>query len=332
MIASKLKVDRGENPGFWRTLRLRPASLQKLGIFGACVLLVAVVTIGNSDFLSLGNIENMLSQWAPAGIMAVGMTFVVIAGGFDLSAASIFSLCAVVAAMVGQTQSPALALGCALLVGLACGLSNALLILGIGINPFIATVGSGFVVNGVSLVFTQNAAFIVDNPSFGLLGAGRWNGIPYSGMILIGLMLVAAVVLARTVYGHMVYAVGGNAEASRMSGIPVKLIGGSTYAFLGLCSGLAGFISASQLNSAQSNVDPNLLFDVMTVVVVGGTSLGGGVGSILQTALGIIIVATITNGFVLLDISPFYQDILKGAIILVALSVDIAFKTLRRKD
>ncbi|MGF6905306.1 ABC transporter permease [Paraburkholderia sp. GAS348] len=309
--------------------RFKPYNYQKVGILLASVLLVTIVTIGNADFLSAGNIANMLSQWAPAGIVAVGMTFVVIAGGFDLSVASTFSFAAVVAAFAGQALPPSVAMSCAILVGGVIGLANALLILGIGINPFIATVGSAFVVNGLSFVLTKNAAFIVQASDFSILGSGRFHGIPYSGMLLLGLIFVATLILKRTVYGHMLYAVGGNSEASRLSGIPIKWISSVTYVGLGLCCGLAGFLSASQLSSAQSSVDQNFLFDVMTIVIVGGTSLGGGAGSIFQTTIGLMIVATITNGFVLLDISPFYQDILKGIIILSALTFDSIFKRFR---
>jgi ribose transport system permease protein len=195
------------------------------------------------------------------------------------------------------------------------------------INPFITTVGTGFVINGLSLVVTRNAAFIVSDPAFGILGAGRWHGIPYSGMLLIVLFPIAGLILSRSVYGHMIYAVGGNAEASKLSGIRADLVVASTYILLGAGVGLAGFISASQLNSAQANLDPRILFDVLTIVIVGGTSLGGGVGSIWRTVVGLAIIATITNGFVLLDISPFYQDVIKGLIIVGALILD---STLRR--
>jgi len=309
--------------------RLNSYNYQKIGILLASALLVAMVTIGNADFLSTGNIANMLSQWAPAGIVAVGMTFVVIAGGFDLSVASTFSFAAVVAAFVGQTLPPPIAMSCAILVGGVIGVANALLILGIGINPFIATVGSAFVVNGLSFLLTKNAAFIVQASDFSVLGSGRLHGIPYSGVLFLGLVIVASIILKRTTYGHMLYAVGGNSEASRLSGVPIKRISSLAYVGLGLCCGLAGFLSASQLGSAQSSIDQNFLFDVMTIVIVGGTSLGGGVGSIFQTAIGLVIVSTITNGFVLLDISPYYQDILKGGIILVALTFDNVFKRFR---
>jgi ribose transport system permease protein len=116
--------------------------------------------------------------------------------------------------------------------------------------------------------------------------------------------------------------VGGNPEASKLSGIPADFIIASTYILLGAGVGLSGFISASQLNSAQANLDPRILFDVLTIVIVGGTSLGGGVGSIWRTVVGLVIIATITNGFVLLDVSPFYQDVIKGLIIVGALILD----------
>jgi ribose transport system permease protein len=301
--------------------------LQEYGVSVAALLLVIIVAIGNPAFLSLGNINNMLSQWSPAGIMAIGMTLVILAGGFDLSISSGFSFCAVIAAILGQQTSPILALMGAIAAGTAIGFVNAVLISIFKINPFITTVGTGFIINGLSVVVTRNAAFIVSDPAFGVLGAGRWHGIPYSGMLLIALFPIAGLVLSRSIYGHMIYAVGGNPEASKLSGIPAGLIVASTYILLGSGVGLSGFISASQLNSAQANLDPRILFDVLTIVIVGGTSLGGGVGSIWRTVVGLVIIATITNGFVLLDISPFYQDVIKGLIIVGALILD---STLRR--
>jgi ribose transport system permease protein len=297
-------------------------SLQDYGVALAALLLVVIVATGNPAFLSPANINNMLSQWSPAGIMAIGMTLVILAGGFDLSISSGFAFCAVIAAIIGQQTSPILALLGSIAAGTVIGSINATLVSVFKINPFITTVGTGFVINGLSLVVTRNAAFIVSNPAFGILGAGRWHGIPYSGMLLIVLFPIAGLVLSRSVYGHMIYAVGGNAEASKLSGIRADLIVASTYIFLGAGVGLAGFISASQLNSAQANLDPRILFDVLTIVIVGGTSLGGGVGSIWRTVVGLVIIATITNGFVLLDISPFYQDVIKGLIIVGALILD----------
>jgi ribose transport system permease protein len=301
---------------------------QTYGVAIAAAILVVVVSIGNPRFLSPTNLNNMLSQWSPAGIMAVGMTLVILAGGFDLSISSGFAFCAVIAAIVGQHADPLIAIAAAILAGAAIGCANAVLISVFTINPFITTVGTGFIVNGLSLIVTKNAAFIVDNPDFGFLGAGRWHGVPYSGMLMILLLAFAEFALNRTVYGHVVYAVGGNPEASRLSGIRTNIVVASTYILLGVGVGLAGFISASQLSSAQANLDPRILFDVLTIVIVGGTSLGGGVGSIGRTCIGLVIIATISNGFVLMNVSPFYQDVIKGIIIVGALVLDAMLRKL----
>jgi ribose transport system permease protein len=301
---------------------------QAIGV--VALLLVVAVTLGNPAFLSFFNLANMLSQWAPAGLMAIGMTFVIIAGGFDLSLAAGFSFCAVVAAVVAQEHSAAIAFVAAMAAGAVVGLSNAVLIARFSVNPFITTVGTGFIVTGLTFVLTGNAAFMVSDPSFANLGADRIYGLPYSGLLLVGGLIAAAFVLSRTIYGHVLYAVGGNPEASLLSGLRVPLIVGSTYVLLGALTGIAGYISASQLSSAQANMDPNILFDVLTIVIVGGTPLGGGVGSIGKTTIGLIIIATITNGFVLLDISPFYQNIIKGVLIVGALVFDSLLKRSNR--
>jgi ribose transport system permease protein len=307
---------------------LVPGLIRVYGIIATLVLLLAVVTIGNPAFLSVHNIFNMLSQWAPAGIMAVGMTYVILTGGFDLSIASAYSLCAVIAAYVGQTQNPWLAFLAALCSGLVFGLVNGVLVAVVRINPFITTVGTGFMLNGVALVLTQNAAFNVSNPDFAFLGAGRLYGVPYSGMLLVAFLLVFGFILARTIYGEAIYSVGGNYEASWLSGIRVRSVVASAYVLLGGCVGIAGAVTASQLNSAQSNLDPAIIFDVLTIVVVGGTSLAGGSGAMWRTAVGLGIIATISNGFVLLDISPYYQDIIKGSIIVGALALDMGLTRL----
>lgn len=307
-----------------------PGLISVYGIIATLVILLSVVAIGNPAFLSAQNLFNMSSQWAPAGIMAVGMTFVILTGGFDLSLASGYSLCAVIAAYVGQAHSPPVAFAAAIAVGLAFGLVNGVLVAVVRINPFITTVGSGFIITGVALVLTKNAAFLVDGTDFGMLGAGRWMGIPYSGMLLAVFLAVFGLILARTIYGEAIYAVGGNYEASRLSGMRVRAVVASSYVLLGGCVGLAGSITASQLSSAQANLDPGIIFDVLTIVVVGGTSLSGGTGAMWRTAVGLGIIATISNGFVLLDISPYYQSIIKGSIIVAALALDTGLSRLVR--
>jgi ribose transport system permease protein len=296
--------------------------LRTYGIVLAFVILVAVIAALSPGFATKTNVFNLCSQWAPAGIMAVAMTFVILAGGFDLSIANGFSLCAVTAAAIGRTEDPAVAFLAALAVGLAIGLVNGVLVAGAKINPFITTVGTGFILGGIALVATGNIAYTVDNPDFGTIGAGRWHGFPYSGMILMFCLIAGGLVLAKTVYGQSIYAVGGNAEASRLSGIRVGMTVGSTYVLSGLSMGVAGIITASQLSSAQANINPDIVFDVITIVVVGGTSLAGGIGSMWRTAVGLGMIATISNAFSLANINPSYQDIVKGCIIIGALALD----------
>lgn len=328
-IAARLTVE--EMPAGSKRLESVYDAVRTYAILFTLLILVAAVQFGNPSFLSWPNVMNMLSQWAPAGIIAAGMTYVALAGGFDLSIASAFSLCAVVAAVVGQFFDPGFAFLAAIGAGIFVGAVNGFFVAKIGINPYITTVGIGFILNGLALLLTDNAAFMVSNPAFGDLGTGRLFGVPYSGILLVATLILLQVVLWRTVYGEVIYAVGGNYEASWLSGIRVKLVVASTYMLVGACYGLAGSITASQLNSAQANMDASIIFDVLTIVVVGGTSLGGGSGAVWRTAVGIAIIATITNGFVLLDISPYYQSIIKGAIIVAALSLDVFFGKLSSK-
>lgn len=319
-------------PSTGREATVRRAQ-RRLGLYGAeilrtygvvltLVVLVLLVSARSSIFLEPNNLMNIASQWAPAGIMAVGMTFVILTGGFDLSVGAIFSLCAVTAAGVGQSSSPSVAFLAAIGVGLTIGLLNGVLITLLEVNPFIATLGTSFAVAGVSLVTTDNAAYVVTNPDFATLGAGRWHNVPYSGMILALALVIGGVVLARTVYGQSIYAVGGNVEASRLSGIRTRLVTASTYVLSGFCAAVAGIITASQLSSAQPNLNPDIVFDVITIVVVGGTSLAGGYGAMWRTAVGLGILATLQNGFNLLDVDPNYQNIVKGVIIVGALALD----------
>jgi ribose transport system permease protein len=297
--------------------------LQSYGILLALLLLVTIVDIADPSFLSAANVFNMLGQWAFAGIMAVGMTFVIIGGGFDLSIASGFSLCAIVAALLGAGGYPLpAALLAAVGSGLVVGAVNGGLVSVLGINPFIATVGTGFIVLGIDFLATPNTYIQVDQAGFEILGAGSWHGFPYKGMILLAFLVLGEAVLVKTVYGRALYAVGANATVSRLSGLPVDRIVASTYVVSGLSMGIAGALAASQLSTAQARMEPTVVYDVIAAVVIGGTSLLGGVGAMWRTAVGLAILATISNGFTLVGLNPLHQGIVKGVIIILALTID----------
>jgi len=296
--------------------------LRTYGIVVALVLLVLVISISHPSFLAYNNQMNILSQWTPVGLMSVGMTYVILTAGFDLSVGAVYTISAVVAAALGRTHSLALSFSTALLVALLLGLVNGLLVAYVKVNPFIATLGTSFAIGGITLVVTNNRAFVVSSASFSTLGSSRIGGVPYSGLLLLAALVLGGLGLARTIYGQKIYAVGGNPEASRLAGLNPGSVVTRAYCISGLCSGLAGIVTASQLSSAQAGLAGNVVFDVITVVVVGGTSLAGGFGAMWRTAVGLAILATLQNGFNLLNVDPHFQDIVKGIIIVGALALD----------
>jgi ribose transport system permease protein len=297
--------------------------VSRYGIIVAFLILFIAVALGSPSFLSVKNFTNILSQWTPIGIMAVGATYVILAGGFDLSAASGFALCSIVAAVLATKGfPPTLSLLSAMGVGILIGIFNGLIVVGLKVNPFIATLGSAFVLSGIPHVIADRTYIIVRQPGFDALGTGAFLGVPYSGICLLAILIFAGVVLAKTPYGLWLYAVGGNPDVSRLFGIRVRLVSASTYVFSGFCMGAAAAISTSQLSYSASDHDPALIFDVIVAVVVGGTSLSGGFGSIWRTAVGLAILATLQNGLNLLQINSAGQYIIKGFIIVGAIAVD----------
>jgi ribose transport system permease protein len=299
-------------------------AFRRYGVLVALAVLLIAMGSGSPSFFRLHNFFNILSQWTPVGIMAVGATYVILAGGFDLSAASGFALCAVVAAALAtKGWRPEVDFLAALAVGTVIGAVNAFLVVGLKINPFIATLGSAFILSGVPFVIVENPFIMVQQPGFDTLGAGSWFGIPFAGMVLIGFLAIGGIVLAKTSYGQWIYAVGGNPEASRLFGIRVGLVIATTYIFSGFCMGGAAAVSTSQLSYSASQQDPGLIFDVIVAVVVGGTSLSGGFGSIWRTAVGLSILATLQNGLNLLDVNTVSQYVVKGFIIVGALGLDV---------
>ena len=300
------------------------------GIVVAFAILVAAVASQNSVFVSRENLLNISSQWAPAGVMAAGLTFVLIAGGIDLSIGANFNLCAVLAAAIGEHHDPGLAFLAALALGTGIGLVNAVIVTVTGIDSFIATLGVAFALSSISQILTGNVAYYVDNEDFLSLGAGDWHTIPYAGMVMVGTFLVLGIILWRGTYGQKIYAVGGNREASRLAGLRVQTLYGSTFVLSGFCCGLAGVLSASQLGTAQYNIDPGILFDVVTMVVLGGTSLLGGYGAMWRTVVGWAFIASIGNAFNILNVNSSYQNLVKGLVLIGALAIDVYVRRLAR--
>jgi ribose transport system permease protein len=300
------------------------------GIVLALAALVIAVAVQNSVFVSRTNLLNISSQWSADGVMAAGLTFVLIAGGIDLSIGANFNLCAVVAAAIGQHHNPGVAFVAALALGTGIGVVNAVIVTATGIDSFIATLGVSFALTSISEIITSNQAYYVTRNDFLSLGAGSFHTIPYAGMVMVGTFIVLGVILWRGTYGQKIYAVGGNREASRLAGLRVQTVYGSAFVLSGFCCGLGGILSASQLGSAQYNIDPTILFDVVTMVVLGGTSLLGGYGAMWRTVVGWAFIASIGNAFNILNVNSNYQNLVKGLVLIGALAIDVYVRRLVR--
>lgn len=295
----------------------------QLGMIGALIVVVIVAQLIYPAFLTWTNIRIILSQNAPLGIVAVGMTFVMIGGGFDLSVGAIYAFAATMFAKIAMTHGLVEAGACALLLGLVCGLINGAVVAYWRINPFIATLGSASIFSGLAFVYSASTPQSPDNPNFLILGQGAWGPLPIPIWLLIVTLLAGGFVLAKTVYGQSLYAIGGNETAARLSGLRVGLIRGSTFALVGVLAALAGMIEASRLAVGQADIGSTIPLDAIAVVIIGGTSLLGGEGSVWRTVIGLLILGSITNLFYSLAVDPNVQLVAKGAIVIGAVGLDV---------
>jgi ribose transport system permease protein len=299
------------------------ARVLRYGMIGVFVSMVIVTAILDSTFLDRTNLLNLLLEWAPVGLMAIGMTFVIIGGGFDLSVGGTYAGAACLyAGMVNWGAPVPVAILAVLGAGIGAGIVNGGIITRLDVNPFVATLGTGFVLRGLALVTTAATPIIVDESSFQWIGAGKWGIFPIPAVILVVALIVFGFILARAIYGRSIYAIGGGNEAARLSGLRTDLLRTSTYMLSGFMAALAGVIIASRLSSGQANIGENIELDVITVVVVGGTALSGGEGAIWRTAVGIGILAVLGNAFDRLQVDTFWQIVIKGGIIVFAISAD----------
>jgi simple sugar transport system permease protein len=286
--------------------------------FAICVIFFSVTT---DVFLSVGNILNILRQAAPILIVAVAMTFVIITAGIDLSVGSQVAIISASAALILSFGVPwPLAVIAMLVFGALIGLVQGWFIAYQGIPAFIVTLAGLSILRGFALYMTQGYSIpINDVPGFFALGRGTIFGLPVPAVIALLTAAIAAIVIKRQMYGRQVVAVGSNPEAARRVGMPSKWIIASVYMLSGIACAVAGLLIAARLGSGSSNAAVGFELQVIAAVVLGGTSLFGGRGSILGTLLGTLTIAVIGNGLILLHISPFFTQIVTGTIILIAI-------------
>jgi ribose/xylose/arabinose/galactoside ABC-type transport system permease subunit len=301
---------------------------QQFGILIALLLIGAILTAATPAFLTTANLINVARQISLNGILAVGVTFVLLTGGVDLSLGSVVALSGVLAASFAHPgEFPVLVpILVGILAGKACGATNGLMVTVGGVAPFIVTLGMMTVARGLALVASGGKP--VSNMSPELTGlAGNVFGLPIPVLILAAVSLLSWIFLANTRLGRYIYAVGGNENAARAAGIDVGRVKMFAYTLCGAMAGLAGVVLAARLTTGQPNAAVAYELDAIAAVVIGGTSLSGGVGGVGGTLLGALLMGVINNGLDLLNVSSYYQQIVKGVIIVGAVWLDRRQKT-----
>lgn len=289
------------------------------------VILGIILSIVSPAFLSVGNILNIVAEQAPAAIVAGAVTLVIIGGSFDLSTGSIIAVANIIAAeIVVHTGDVVLGLLAAPIAGLAMGILNGVVIRGLRIHSFLATLATSLVYSGLALLLTGGALIPVNLASFAVLGQGSVGHVGYSVFVLVGFVIFLMVLLNRTITGRHVFALGGNSEAAELSGVRVNLTCIITFAVSGLASGLAAAILVSRIASGQPTLGSDITITAIASVILGGTSIYGGKGAIWRTMVGVYLLALIANGFDLLSANQFYQDLVTGIVIVSAVGLAAA--------
>jgi ribose/xylose/arabinose/galactoside ABC-type transport system permease subunit len=294
-----------------------------LGLLAILVVLGVVLTFVSPYFLTTTNLLNIGKGAAVVGIIAVGETIVIIAGGFDLSVGSTMAAAGMAAGwLVNQGAPLPLAFAAALVIGLAVGLLNGAIISYARINPLIATLATLSIVRGLSYVISGGRELVISSPSFLAFGVGRFLGIPYIVWLLVLVFLAFAWAMPRTLFGRYAYAIGSSAMAAQRAGVPVARWRIAHYVTCGGLSALAGLVFVARTGNAQPSAGLGIELDVITAVILGGTSLNGGRGRLAGTFIGLILLGMLGNGLILVGVPAFWHQVVKGGILLVAVLYD----------
>lgn len=297
--------------------------VRRFGIVIAFVVLMAVLSLLSPSFLTVSNVLNIARQVSINAILAAGMTFVILTAGIDLSVGSVLAFSgAILAGLLASGKPFAVSIGAGLALGALLGLLNGIVVTKGRVQPFIATLAMLTIARGATLVYTDGRPITGLPDAFVWLGAGDVGRIPVPVIIMGLVFLVAHLILTSTVLGRYVYAIGGNEEAARLSGVNVIAYKTLVYGISGFLSAVSAVILTARLNSAQPTAGSGYELDAIAAVVLGGTTLAGGEGSIGGTLLGAFIIGVINNGLNLLNVNPFYQQVVKGAVILLAVLLD----------
>lgn len=310
-----------------------PALINKYRVFLIFVFICLIASTFSSAFLTVNNLLNVARQVSITAIVAAGMTMVILIAGIDLSVGSVLAFTGALAAGLMASSLPLpVAVLVALLAGIAFGVVNGIIVTRFGVPAFIATLGVMVIGRGMTLVYTKGYPLVVGSDTFGFIGGGKIIGIPLPIIVMVLIYGFMYWLLRSTSFGRYVYAIGGNEEAARLSGISVDRIKVAVYGISGLLSSLAAMIYTSRLMSAQPTAGTGIELDAIAAVIIGGTSLSGGRGGIIGTLIGALIIGVLDNVLNLTNVSPFYQSIVKGLVILSAVVIDSKFSQLKKHN
>ena len=303
---------------------LTSARVRGAGILIPFLILFAILSLTSDSFATKVNFLNILDQQSATLIIAAAGTLVLVAGGIDLSVGATYSFAGVTSAHFALQTNPVVAILLGVGAGLLVGLANGLLTTMLRINALITTLAMAFNVGGCAALITKgNLLVLFDKPGFGKLARTEWLGMRTSIWLMILTVVVIGILLSATTAGRYMYAAGGNPEAARLAGVRVNRIRVLTFVISGGAAGLAGVIDTSRVLSAQASTgDTALAFTVLAGIVVGGTSILGGEGAVWRTVVGVLFIALIGNGYILLGLDPLYEQITMGAILLAAVGLD----------
>ncbi|MEK3768342.1 ABC transporter permease [Paenibacillus sp. FSL R5-0887] len=300
---------------------------QKILAFASLIILVIVFSLSSSNFFQFSNLVGILVSTAVIGVLALGATFVIITGGIDLALGTVMTFSSVMVGVIITFWGLPVPLGIVggILAGALCGFVSGLMVAKMNIPPFIATLAIMMVTKGLSLVITgAKPIYFNDDPIFAKIAMGKMiPGIPNTIVIFLLLGMIASIILSKTIIGRYNFALGSNEEATRLSGVNTvkwKII---IYSITGIFSGIAGILMASRLNSAQPSLGTGYELEAIAAVVIGGTSLSGGVGSILGTIIGALIMSVLTNGLQIMSVAQEWRTVIVGVVIIIAVYADI---------
>ncbi len=301
--------------------------IQRLLPFFTLVALFIILSIASPNFLTSTNLSSVVRQTAVINIMALGMTVIIIAGGIDLSVGSILALAGLLGAMTMEKHGIGWGIVAGMLVGMLCGFANGLMITSLRISPFIVTLGTMGIYRGFALIISKGLPVHEIPPSFSYLGEGTLLGVPFVLWILLLCAVVTHIILEHTRHGRYAFSIGSNPDAAFYAGVPVKFHTIVVYAGAGLLTGLSGMIEVSRLMTGQPTGGQGYELTAIAAVVIGGGSLRGGEGSVLGTLVGAFIMGLLANGSDLLGTNPYWQQVIIGAVIILA----VAFDELRKR-